>query len=72
MRSIGYKEAVAHLCGELSAEETVSQIKRDTRHYAKRQMTWFKADPEILWFEYPEKFDNILLHSIKFFDHQEA
>ena len=72
MRSIGYKESTARLCGELSAEEMTSLIKRDTRHYAKRQMTWFKADPDILWFEYPEKFDTILEHSIKFFDHREA
>ena len=48
MRSIGYKEAVANLCGELSSEETARLIKRDTRHYAKRQLTWFKADPDIL------------------------
>lgn len=72
MRSIGYKEVAAHLCGELSAEETASMIKRDTRRYAKRQMTWFKADPEILWFEYPEKFDNILQHAIEFFQHRGA
>ncbi|NTV51040.1 MAG: tRNA (adenosine(37)-N6)-dimethylallyltransferase MiaA [Geobacteraceae bacterium] len=72
MRSIGYKESTAHLCGELSADEMARLIKRDTRHYAKRQMTWFKADPDILWFEYPEKFDTILKYSIKFFDHQEA
>jgi len=72
IRSIGYKESTAYLCGELSAEEMASLIKRDTRHYAKRQMTWFKADPDILWFEYPEKFDTILRHSINFFDHREA
>jgi len=72
MRSIGYKEAAAHLCGELSAEEAVRLIKRDTRHYAKRQMTWFKADPDILWFEYPEKFGNILVHAIEFFERREA
>lgn len=72
MRSIGYKEAVAHLCGRLSAEEAASLIKRDTRHYAKRQMTWFKADPDILWFEYPEKFGNILEHAIDFLELREA
>ena len=72
MRSIGYKEAAAHLCGELSAEEAVSLIKRNTRHYAKRQLTWFKADPDILWFEYPEKFGIILRHAIEFFEQREA
>lgn len=72
MRSIGYKEAVAHLCGELSAEEVIRLIKRNTRHYAKRQLTWFKADPDILWFEYPEKFDIMLGHAIEFFERLEA
>ena len=72
LRSIGYKEAAAHLCGELSAEEAVSLIKRNTRHYAKRQLTWFKADPDTLWFEYPEKFGIILRHAIEFFERREA
>jgi len=72
MRSIGYKEAAAHLCGELSGEEAIRLIKRDTRRYAKRQLTWFKADPDILWFEYPEKFDTILQHAIEFFELREA
>lgn len=72
MRSIGYKEAAAHLHGELSSEETIRLIKRDTRHYAKRQLTWFKSDPDILWFEYPEKFDIMLRHAIEFFERREA
>ena len=72
IRSIGYKEAAAHLHGELSAEEAVTLIKRDTRHYAKRQLTWFRGDPDILWFEYPDKFDIILQHAIEFFELREA
>lgn len=72
MRSIGYKEAAAHLCGELTLEEATRLIKRDTRHYAKRQLTWFKADPDILWFEYPEKFATIQQHAIEFYDRREA
>lgn len=72
MRSIGYKESAAYLQGELSLEETANLIKRDTRHYAKRQLTWFKADPDILWFEYPEKFDTIFQHVIEFFERREA
>jgi len=72
MRSIGYKESVAHLLGKLSLEEAVTLIKRDTRHYAKRQLTWFKADPDILWFEYPEKFATIFQHVIEFFERREA
>ena len=72
MRSIGYKEAVAHLRGILSREETVRLIKRDTRHYAKRQLTWFSADPDILWFEYPEKFATILQHAYDFYERREV
>lgn len=72
MRSIGYKEVVAHLAGEISAEEAVRLIKRNTRHYAKRQLTWFRADPDILWFEYPEKFDKILKHAIEFYEQREG
>jgi tRNA dimethylallyltransferase len=72
MRSIGYKEAATYLCGELTSEETTRLIKRKTRHYAKRQLTWFRADPDILWFEYPEKFGTILQYAIEFYDRLEA
>ena len=50
MQSLGYRHILAHLSGDLSLEESVRLIKRDTRRYAKRQITWFKADPEVLWF----------------------
>jgi tRNA dimethylallyltransferase len=50
MQSLGYRHILAHLSGDLSLEESVHLIKRDTRRYAKRQITWFKADPEVLWF----------------------
>ena len=72
MRSIGYKEVALHISGELTDEEAVSLIKRNTRHYAKRQLTWFKADPDILWFEYPVNFGTILKHVIDFFEPREA
>jgi len=51
LRSLGYRHLVAYLQGKAGWEETVSHIKRDTRHYAKRQLTWFRADPEIRWFQ---------------------
>ena len=66
MRAIGYKEIVAWLAGEMSLEEAAALIKRDTRRYAKRQMTWFNADANIIWLEYPEKFATILLHAHDF------
>ncbi|MDY6824241.1 MAG: tRNA (adenosine(37)-N6)-dimethylallyltransferase MiaA [Thermodesulfobacteriota bacterium] len=51
MQSIGYRHVVAYLKGQASWEETVETMKRDTRRYAKRQLTWFRADPEIIWID---------------------
>lgn len=51
MQGIGYRQSAAYLCGELSREEAIEQIKRDTRRFAKRQMTWFKRDQDIHWFD---------------------
>ena len=67
MRSIGYKEIAAYLAGETTLNEAVDLIKRDTRRYAKRQMTWFGKENDIYWLEYPETFANILAHVIEFF-----
>lgn len=67
MRAIGYKEIFAHLAGEITLDEAVTLIKRDSRRYAKRQMTWFSKENEIYWLEYPESFANILAHVIEFF-----
>jgi tRNA dimethylallyltransferase len=68
MRSIGYRETCSFLAGEQSLEETALLIKRNSRRYAKRQTTWFNADPNIIWLEYPEKFATILRHCIEFFE----
>lgn len=51
MRGLGYKEIVYHLKGELSLEEAVSLLKRDTRHFAKRQLTWFKHQSNGNWID---------------------
>jgi tRNA dimethylallyltransferase len=53
MQSLGYKQVINHLQGVYDLAEAIRLIKRDTRRYARRQVTWFKADPEIRWFEYP-------------------
>ena len=50
MQSIGYRHILSHVLGDLTLEEAVRLIKRDTRRYAKRQITWFKTDAEISWF----------------------
>jgi tRNA dimethylallyltransferase len=58
MQALGYKHIVRHLKGKSSLEDTVRLIKRDTRYFAKRQMTWFNADKEIAWFS-PSDIDAI-------------
>ncbi len=51
MQAIGYKQVVEHLHNLRSLDETIEIIKRDTRRFAKRQLTWFKRDQRIKWFE---------------------
>ncbi len=61
MRSIGYRHMMDYIKGRLSHEEAVRILKRDTRRYAKRQFTWFRADPEIVWFR-PDQLEDISQH----------
>ena len=49
MQGLGYKELLSYLEGETSLEEAVYLIKRDTRHFAKRQLTWFRREKEVIW-----------------------
>jgi tRNA dimethylallyltransferase len=49
MQSIGYSHAAAWLAGRIGRDEGLRTLKRDTRRFAKRQMTWFRADPQIVW-----------------------
>jgi len=49
MMSIGYRHIVNYLRGKWSLEEAIHNIQKDTRRYAKRQFTWFRADPEYIW-----------------------
>ena len=51
MQGLGYKEIVDYLEGRCTLEEAVYVIKRDTRHFAKRQLTWFKREKEVIWVE---------------------
>ena len=52
MQGIGYKEILEYLRGEASLDETTEKIKLGTRHYAKRQLTWFNRDERITWIPY--------------------
>ena len=49
MQGLGYKEILSCLEGEITLEEAVELIKRDTRHFAKRQLTWFRREQEVVW-----------------------
>ena len=48
-QAIGYKEVVEYLNGNLAYEEMVEKIKQETRHYAKRQLTWFRKNDDYIW-----------------------
>ncbi len=52
MKSLGYKEAVVHIEGKLTLDECRELIQKNTRHYGKRQMTWFVKDDEINWMDF--------------------
>lgn len=51
MQGLGYKEILAYLEGEISLDEAAYIIKRDTRHFAKRQLTWFRREKEVKWID---------------------
>lgn len=51
LQTVGYKELFEHLDGKITLDAAVENIKKHTRHYAKRQMTWFKKDTEICWLQ---------------------
>lgn len=57
MNGLGYKEFLSYFNGEISFDEAVYRIKRDSRHFAKRQITWFKREKEVIWLK-REDFDN--------------
>ena len=60
-QAIGYRQFEPYFAGETSLDAVVSQIQKESRNYAKRQLTWFRRDPRILWQEIDRSnFDNIL------------
>jgi len=59
MQGLGYKEILSYLDGEITLDEAIEIIKRDTRRFAKRQLTWFRREKDVIWvnkdeFEYDE------------------
>ena len=55
LNTVGYKELFLYLDGEWSLDMAIEKIKRNTRVYARKQMTWFKRDKAILWFHPDDK-----------------
>lgn len=53
MQGLGYKEILDYLNGECTLEEAVYILKRDTRHFAKRQLTWFRRERDVIWIDKP-------------------
>lgn len=61
LKTVGYAEFFAHFDGEISYEKAIELIKRNSRRYAKRQITWFKRNESIKWFK-PDSKGDILIH----------
>ncbi len=59
MKALGYRHMVKFLEGACDLDEAIRLLQRDTRRYAKRQLTWFGADPEMVWMK-PEDMDGIV------------
>ena len=51
MQGLGYKELLSYLDGECTLDDAVSQIKQSTRHFAKRQLTWFRRERDVTWLD---------------------
>ena len=50
-KAIGYKEIIAYLNHDLSYEAAVDLLKKNTRHFAKRQLTWFRRERDVIWLD---------------------
>ncbi|RAV98663.1 tRNA (adenosine(37)-N6)-dimethylallyltransferase MiaA [Pseudochryseolinea flava] len=61
LQTVGYQEIFGYFHGAYDKEEAIRLLKRNSRHYAKRQLTWFKRDEEFKWFQ-PTQLDDILHH----------
>lgn len=64
MTSLGYRQMIQYLNGEISLTRAVELIQRDTRHFAKRQLTWFRHDPNINWVEKQGKTTEAIVQEI--------
>jgi len=71
LQTVGYSEIFAYLDGRYDKEESIRLLKRNSRRYAKRQLTWFKRNPETVWFD-PQKIQDMLTYLKKKLELPEA
>ncbi|MDC9724211.1 MAG: tRNA (adenosine(37)-N6)-dimethylallyltransferase MiaA [Urechidicola sp.] len=62
LQTVGYRELFSYLDGNCDLDFAISEIKKNTRRFAKRQVTWFKKDAEIMWFDFNKSHKNIINH----------
>lgn len=60
LNTVGYKELFNYLDGEWTLDFAISEIKKNTRRFAKRQLTWFKRNEDTIWFDYSSNIDNVV------------
>ena len=73
LKALGYRQAVPYLQGRCTSNEALDAAKRETRRFAKRQLTWFRTDPKIQWLDMPisdERFDDVCRRCRDFLDAQ--
>jgi tRNA dimethylallyltransferase len=62
-KAIGYRQVSDYFANKLSLEQTIEEVQRQSRRYAKRQLTWFRADPEIVWLDAASGEPNLVLEA---------
>ncbi len=67
MQSIGYSHMAAFIAGAVNRADCLRTLQRDTRRFAKRQLTWFRADPDIRWLS-PDRMTDLIRKSKQFLD----
>ena len=65
VQGLGYKEVIEFLNGNISYEEMIEKLKLETRHYAKRQLTWFRRDKRIKWIKPDENASCVIINELQ-------
>lgn len=61
LQTVGYRELFSYFDGSISLEKAIEEIKKNSRRFAKRQLTWFRRDPEIIWYSFDSDFKKIAM-----------